>query len=206
LDLSLPELKRTFAELDTRVHNYVKFNALHGTYDDGLEWLQKLQNDGRSTCVLTLGSSLGNFTREGAAQFLSSFRKALKPSDLIIIGLDACQKPERVHKAYNDSEKVTEQFYRNGLEHANRILGREVFKQDEWRIEGIYDDREQKHQASYVTVKAINDKDFMFAKDEKVHLEDAFKYAEAQSDALWHQAGLLPQTSFSNKTHDHCEI
>ena len=203
LDLSLPELKRTFAKLDTSTFHHVSFNALHGTYDDALSWLGQSRTDATATCVMTLGSSLGNFTRDGAAQFLTSFKKALTASDLVLVGLDACQKPDRVFHAYHDSQDVTKRFYQNGLAHANDILGYEAFKPDEWEVEGLYDEKANKHQASYVAVKAVNGKDFTFGKGEKIHLEDAFKYSEAESDALWHSAGLLPQMTYSNKTGDY---
>ncbi|KIW86193.1 hypothetical protein Z517_01588 [Fonsecaea pedrosoi CBS 271.37] len=203
LDLSLSELKRTFAQLDINAFHHVTFRALHGTYDDGLAWLKTSATDARTTCVMTMGSSLGNFTREEAAQFLSSFKKVLAASDFVIVGLDACQQPDRVFHAYNDSLHVTERFYRNGLTHANNILGYEAFRQDEWSIEGMYDEKQRKHQASYVALKTIKNKDFFFEKGEKIHLEDAFKYSEADRDALWHIAGLIPQISYSNKTNDY---
>ncbi|KIY03944.1 uncharacterized protein Z520_00636 [Fonsecaea multimorphosa CBS 102226] len=203
LDLSLSELKRTFAELDIKAFHHVTFRALHGTYDDALSWLKKSTDDAMTTCVMTMGSSLGNFTREEAAQFLASFKKVLAPSDFVMVGLDGCQQPGRVFPAYNDSLNVTERFYRNGLTHANNILGYEAFKQDEWGIDRLYDDKQNKHQASYVALKTINNKDFSFEKGEKVHLEDAFKYSEEERDALWHATGLIPQMSYGNKTNDY---
>ncbi|KIW64449.1 dimethylhistidine N-methyltransferase [Phialophora macrospora] len=203
LDLSLSELRRTFAELDTSVFHYVSFHALHGTYDDALSWLEKTRTDRAATCVMTMGSSLGNFTPEGAAKFLASFKKALAASDFMLVGLDACQQPERVFRAYHDSQHVTEQFYRNGLLHANNILGYEAFKPDEWEVEGFYDEESNKHQASYVALKTIHVKDFHFEKGEKIHFEDAFKYSEAESDALWHAAGFILQMSYGNENNDY---
>ncbi|KAK5200061.1 hypothetical protein LTR92_000602 [Exophiala xenobiotica] len=203
LDLSLSELERTFSELDTDAYEHVKFRALHGTYDDGLSWLKQLENDGRTTCVMTLGSSIGNFDRESAAKFLAEFKNVLTASDMILVGLDGCQQSDRVYRAYNDTPKVTEKFYRNGLSHANAILGYDAFKQHEWRIEGLYDEKLNRHQASYVALTSIETRDFSFQKGEKIHLEDAFKYSEADSDRLWHEAGLILQVAYSNKTHDY---
>jgi EasF-like predicted methyltransferase len=205
LDLSLPELKRTFAEINTKAYKYVSFHGLHGTYDDGLTWLKKPQGSNKSTCVLTMGSSLGNFSREGACAFLSSFKDALSSSDLLIVGLDGCQQSDRVFNAYNDGEHITEQFYRNGLSHANSILGYEAFKQEDWKVEGLYDEKLDKHQASYVALKNVETKDFSFHEGEKIHLEDAFKYSQAQADQLWHDAGLVQQMAYGNNNDDYCE-
>lgn len=154
---------------------------------------------------MTLGSSIGNFTRESAAQFLAEFKKVLTASDTILVGLDGCQQPDRVYRAYNDTPKTTEKFYRNGLSHANAILGYEAFKQHEWQIEGLYDDKQNRHQASYVALTSIETRDFSFEKGEKIRLEDAFKYSQVDSDRLWHEAGLVLQMAYGNKTNDYCK-
>lgn len=206
LDLSLPELKRTFAELDTGAYQYVSFNALHGTYDDALDWLNTSGNRRKATCLVTMGSSLGNFSRESASKFLTNFKNVLQPSDLILVALDACQQPQRVFQAYNDSQAVTEQFYRNGLDHANLLLGYEAFKQNEWRPEGRYDEKLDRHHASYIPLTDVVTKDFSFKKGERIALEDAFKYNSTQSDQLWHDSGLVPQISYPNDTGDYCKF
>ncbi|KIW20988.1 hypothetical protein PV08_01567 [Exophiala spinifera] len=203
LDLSLSELKRTFSELDVTAYRYVTFNALHGTYDDALDWLKRVRKDDRSTCIMTMGSSIGNFTPENAARFLANFKEALTSSDSILVGIDGCQQPDRVYRAYNDTPRVTEKFYRNGLSHANAILGYDAFKQHEWQIEGLYDEKLNKHQASYVALTDIHTGNFSFTKGEKIHLEDAFKYSEAQSAEMFHQAGLIPQMAYTNNANDY---
>ncbi|KAI1610939.1 C-type lectin protein [Exophiala viscosa] len=203
LDLSLPELKRTFSEIDTNTYQYVTFHALHGTYDDALSWLPRSRNDGQTTCVMTMGSSLGNFSREGAAGFLANFKNVLANPDFLLVGLDGCQTAEKVFHAYNDDPGTTEKFYRNGLSHANDIIGYEAFRQDEWGIEGQYVEEQNKHQASYVALKDIKTPDFTFEKGEKIHLEDAFKYSVAETDQLWHAAGLIPQMAYANKSNDY---
>lgn len=203
LDLSFPELQRTFAELDTSTYQYVSFNALHGTYDDALAWFSNSSTD-QSTCVMTMGSSLGNFSREGAAQFLNNFKSVLRPSDLILVGLDACQQPQRVYEAYNDSLLVTEKFYRNGLDHANSLLGYEAFRQEDWLVEGRYDEKLDRHHAAYLAQKDIKTKDFTFRRGERLPFEESFKYSEAQSDQLWHDCGLVQQMAFGNKRQDYC--
>jgi uncharacterized SAM-dependent methyltransferase len=60
LDLSLEELRRTLEQVPTFQH--VKCHGLHGTYDDGLDWLKMPENRSRTKCVMTLGSSIGRFS------------------------------------------------------------------------------------------------------------------------------------------------
>ena len=109
LDLSLRELERTLQQVPAFKH--VKCHGLHGTYDDGLEWLKTPENRSRPKCVMSLGSSIGtslifpldpysllpgNFRRHEAPDFLKQFSNVLRQSDLLLIGLDATSDPAKV--------------------------------------------------------------------------------------------------------------
>jgi EasF-like predicted methyltransferase len=208
LDLSLSELERTFSEIPVNDFRHVKFSALHGTYDDGLAWLSKTVSPTTPTCVLTLGSSIGNFSREEAAWFLQSFANVLGPADLLLVGLDACQVPERVYKAYNDDQGLTHRFYRNGLDHANKLLGHKAFKQEDWEIVGRYNEVEDRHEAFYQALIDVSVSETKFKKGDMLKLEDAYKYSANQSDKLWHAARLIKQAAFANQLDDYrkCQV
>lgn len=201
LDLSLPELERTFSEVSTNQYAHVSFHALHGTYDDGIAWLNEAQNQGKPVCVMTLGSSLGNFSRDDAAAFLARIATVLLPGDSILVGLDACQNPDRVFRAYNDSKGITEKFYRNGLEHANKLLGKQVFAQNDWKIEGRYNEELGRHEASYVSLKDISAGKLAFREGHKLYLESAYKYTSKQSESLWRSAGLVSQMAYGRSEY-----
>lgn len=201
LDLSLPELERTFSEIPTNQYPHICFHALHGTYDDGIAWLNGPQNYRKPTCVMTLGSSLGNFTRDEAAAFLAGIAAVLVPGDSLLVGLDACQNSGKIFRAYNDSKGITEKFYRNGLEHANRLLGNKVFAQKDWKIEGRYNEGIGRHEASYVSLNDLTAGGFTFHKGEKLYLESAYKYSDEQSNSLWRSAGLISQMSYGQSDY-----
>lgn len=59
LDLSLTELERTLDKVPD--FKTVRCHGLHGTYDDGSAWLKTNEAASRPKCILTLGSSIGNF-------------------------------------------------------------------------------------------------------------------------------------------------
>ncbi|MBE7181962.1 MAG: L-histidine N(alpha)-methyltransferase, partial [Terriglobus roseus] len=61
LDLDRVELERTIADVP-QDYRYVKVKGLHGTYDDGAEWLTSSAAAARPKCVISLGSSIGNFS------------------------------------------------------------------------------------------------------------------------------------------------
>jgi L-histidine Nalpha-methyltransferase / hercynylcysteine S-oxide synthase len=204
LDVQAIELDRTFSNIDTGSYKFVEFCGLHGTYDDGLAWLAKehREHEKRSTtCVMSLGSSIGNFTPKEAAHFLSEFANVLDPADFLLVGLDACQDLNRVFQAYNDTQGVTEQFYRNGLEHANHLLGDEVFRQCDWQPETNVN--KQRHQAVYVALNNVKINGLQFAAGERIALEVSCKYSDSESDSLWKEASLIHQMAYPNKTGDY---
>ncbi|OKL57444.1 hypothetical protein UA08_07164 [Talaromyces atroroseus] len=198
LDLSLEELQRTFAQASPHSYQYVRFRGLHGTYDDALEWMKNPQNRRHPTCVLSMGSSIGNFNREEAADFLRQYAELLGPTDSIIIGLDGCKDKDRVYRAYNDSKGTTLRFYRNALVHANAVLGYEAFKLDQWDIECSYDEVDGCHRAFYVPTKDVSINGVSVSKGERVKFEEAYKYDSRERDELWRNAGLINVAALGN--------
>lgn len=199
------ELQRTFSEISPEGFQYVGFHGLHGTYDDAMSWLKRPENRKRPMIVMSMGSSIGNFDRASAATFLGGFSNLLAPSDFLLIGLDACKKPEKVFRAYNDSEGVTRQFYENGLVHANKILGFDAFKADEWDILTGYDDHKGCHQACYAPKVDVTINGVSIPKGERLVFEEAWKYGRDEREQLWRDANLVSQIEFGNTTDDYRE-
>lgn len=206
LDLSLVELQRTFSEISPESFTHVGFHGLHGTYDDAVSWLESPENRKRPTVVMSMGSSMGNFNRSSAAEFLGGFSKLLSPSDFMLIGLDACKTPEKVFRAYNDSQGITHQFYENGLLHANAVLGFEAFKADEWEILTGYDKRQGCHQACYSAKVDVTINGILIPRGEKLLFEEAWKYGRDEREELWRNADLISQIEFGNPTDDYREF
>lgn len=152
-----------------------------------------------------MGSSIGNFSRPDAAQFLSQFAKILGPSDGLLIGVDGCKDPDKVFKAYNDSKGITKQFYENGLIHANRVLGHEAFKLDEWDVVTGYDSVEGYHEAFYSPKKDVTIDGILIPKGEKLFFEEAYKYGPEEREQLWRDAGLIHGAEFGNSSNDYRE-
>ncbi|GAM34851.1 sulfatase [Talaromyces pinophilus] len=205
LDLSLEELQRTFAQVSPQSYQYVRFQGLHGTYDDALEWLKNPQNRKRPTCVLSLGSSIGNFGHADAASFLRQYAQLLGPTDSIIIGLDGCKDKDRVYRAYNDSKGITRRFYLNGLAHANQVLGYDAFKPDQWDIDCLYDEVDGCHRAFYVPTQDVTINGISLREGEKIIFEEAYKYDAHEREELWRNAGLINVAALGN-SHDNYHL
>ena len=205
LDLSLSELHRTLAEVPIGEYQHVRCHGLHGTYDDGFEWLQAPENARRPKCVVSLGSSIGNFGRADAASFLKNISDSLNANDIVLIATDGCEDPSRVHHAYNDRHGITHSFYRNGLRQVNRLLGQELFVQDEFDIIGEFNAEACRHQAFVSPRRDIELGGFTLARGEKIHIENAHKYPSRLLTQLWADASFTPKISLADSRGDYRE-
>ncbi|QSZ34181.1 hypothetical protein DSL72_005770 [Monilinia vaccinii-corymbosi] len=219
LDLSLKELKRTLEQVPE--FKFVKCHGLHGTYDDGLEWLQLPENSSRPKCVLSMGSSIGlllepmlptfnlpragNFQRPNASLFLKSFAEVLSPSDMFLIAIDATSNPEKIYHAYNDEKGVTHRFILNGLAHANKILGENVFDVTDWKVIGeyVYDAQGGRHQAFYSPTRDITVQDVLIRAGERVKVEVSLKYSPKETARLFKDAGMREAQKWSASSDEY---
>jgi len=149
--------------------------------------------------VVFLGSTLGNFGTQGAAELLTRIRARLRDADRFLLGVDLRPGPhksaERIALAYNDAAGVTAAFSLNVLNVLNRELGsdfvtesfrhRAQYNVDEGRIETYLD--------------SVRDQVITFPDGSRIHLEAgegirteiSCKYDRATVDDIFHQAGLV---------------
>jgi uncharacterized SAM-dependent methyltransferase len=86
-----------------------------------------------------LGSSIGNFSREGAEEFLRSLPLRAESGDTLLLGLDHNTEGSVIKEAYNDSKGYATCFVMNGLKAAGRTLGDEnLFDEDNWEYVNQY--------------------------------------------------------------------
>ena len=104
------DLLREYPRLEVR--------AVVGDFD---RHLGAIPHQGR-TLVAFLGSTLGNFTREGRAVLLGELRRLLALGGFFLVGTDLVKDRARLDAAYNDSRGITAAFNRNVLRVLNRDL------------------------------------------------------------------------------------
>ncbi|KAF2838838.1 hypothetical protein M501DRAFT_934878 [Patellaria atrata CBS 101060] len=203
LDLNLNELQRTLEPVSGHTFRYVQCFGLHGTYDDGYEWLKSPGIRSKPKSILTLGSSIGNFNRPGAAQFLSKFVEVMQESDTLLVGIDSCKDSWKVYHAYNDKINLTHEFILNGLRHANRLLGDDAFVLKEWSVIGEYDSQAGRHQAFVSPIKDVTVCGILIKQGERVRIEESYKYSPHEIEELWRSAGLVEGASWYNRIGDY---
>jgi L-histidine Nalpha-methyltransferase len=92
-------------------------------YLEGLRAVANRRESGEPICVLFLGSTIGNFDRPAADDFLRQVRAILEPGDSLLLGTDFEKDVDVQLLAYDDPAGVTAAFDMNVLARINRELG-----------------------------------------------------------------------------------
>jgi L-histidine N-alpha-methyltransferase len=167
--------------------------AVAGEYHEGLRHLQAEMD--RPKLILWLGSNVGNFDRQEAAQFLRRVQTSMGPDDRLLVGIDMRKDRAVLEKAYDDSRGVTAQFNLNLLARINRELGGH-FDLEKFRHRAVYNDeigRIEMYLDSLCGQEVAIDQlklKISFAAGEAIHTENSYKYSLPEIDALAAGAGM----------------
>lgn len=141
------------------------------------------------------GSTLGNFNRKDAIEFLASAAQSLGDGGGMIIGIDLKKDETLLNAAYNDSQGVTAQFNLNLLERINRELKGD-FDTDSFTFRAQYDDVKGRVESYLYSSRdqtvCVDGKSFSFDKGESIHTENSHKYSIPEFQELARSAGFVP--------------
>jgi L-histidine Nalpha-methyltransferase len=119
IDVSASALAHCARELTPFAH----VHPIEASYLDGLCQVVRKRRPGESLLLLFLGSTIGNFERAAAEDFLRDVRARLQPGDALLLGTDLIKPLARMLLAYDDPAGVTAAFNLNLLARINRELG-----------------------------------------------------------------------------------
>lgn len=146
----------------------------------------------RRTLGFFPGSTIGNFTREEAADFLRVTRKLMGRGALMIVGVDLVKDLDILHAAYDDAAGVTAAFNLNLLRRINRELGG-TFNLSAFRHEARWNNSLERIEMHLVSLKdqqvTIGTNRLHFAAGETIHTESSHKYRLDGFKKLAQEAG-----------------
>ncbi|MEM6707516.1 MAG: L-histidine N(alpha)-methyltransferase [Pseudomonadota bacterium] len=147
------------------------------------------------------GSSIGNFDPPGAVQLLETIRSTLGPAQYLLLGVDRKKDPAVLERAYDDAAGVTARFNLNVLRHVNERLDAD-FQLDQFRHVAQYNadiGAVQMFLESTVAQRVrIGDATIEFARGERVHTENSFKYEPEEFETLAAQAGYASRALWTD--------
>jgi len=164
-------------------------------YLDGLLEVSARRHPGEQLLVLFLGSTIGNFDRPAAVQFLHSIRETLREGDALLLGTDLQSSVPELIRAYDDSLGVTAAFNLNLLARINRELDANfVLSQFSHAVK--YDPGEHRVEmhlrsgAEQTVSVSRADLTVTFEKDETIWTESSHKFTPEAIVALAERSGF----------------
>ncbi len=125
------------------------------------------------------GSTIGNFTRPQAVQFLRSAHTLLGRNAWFIVGVDMVKEPALLEAAYDDAQGVTAAFNLNLLKRMNRELDGN-FVLNDFRHLALWNAELQRMEMHLVSqreqVVQVAGQAFHFAEGERLHTENSHKF------------------------------
>jgi dimethylhistidine N-methyltransferase len=163
-----------------------------------------LESFNGTTLGLYIGSSIGNFTPEEARTILRNLRGQLQSGDALLLGVDMVKDEPTLVAAYDDKDGVTAEFNLNMLHRLNRELGAD-FDLARFRHRALWnpvESRIEMHLESTrnqcVRIAAAN-LDVHFAKSERIHTENSYKFTGASIRILLREAGFEVEQTWTDK-------
>jgi dimethylhistidine N-methyltransferase len=147
------------------------------------------------------GSSIGNFTPEAALLFLQQLRSACEGGGLLI-GVDLCKSRALLEPAYDDALGVTAAFNRNLLMHLNALIGSN-FKLADWQHVAFFNEADSRIEMHLQALRAVAVRwpggERRFAKDERIHTENSYKWRQADFAKLLLSAGFAQTRAWTDE-------
>ncbi|HWW70991.1 MAG TPA: L-histidine N(alpha)-methyltransferase [Duganella sp.] len=139
------------------------------------------------------GSSIGNFSPEQAKVFLRGLRANADDDGGLLIGVDLIKDSAVLDAAYDDAIGVTAAFNLNMLRHLNHLIGAD-FDVRQWRHRAFFN-QEQSRIEMHLEAREVSTVRWMggerrFARGERIHTEDSYKYTRQSFVGLLEQAGF----------------
>lgn len=159
--------------------------------------------------ILFLGSSIGNFSPNGAADFLRSLPLRAGSGDTLLLGLDHKNDADLIRLAYDDPHGYTRAFSLNGLDHAAEVTGGSI-DSSKWSYVEKYNETLGRHEGYYrsdvkQTIKLPpsdghpNGEVVELQEGELVNFEYSYKYSDKDAIALFDAAKLRPMRRWQDK-------
>ncbi|NNM53278.1 MAG: L-histidine N(alpha)-methyltransferase [Spirochaetales bacterium] len=148
------------------------------------------------------GSSIGNFDPDQAVKLLSQLRKHLDEQGSLLIGVDLVKSVSVLEAAYNDKEGVTAAFNLNILSHVNKLIGAN-FQLEDWRHVAWFNQAQSRIEM-HLEARRENSISWpggqrAFAKGERIHTENSYKYTPDAFASLLKRAGFDSQTPWTDQ-------
>jgi len=188
LAISVAQLAGGFPSLDIRP---LEADYTQPVPDEALH----LDPPARRRVVYFPGSTISNFERSEAREFLERMARIAGPGGGVLIGVDLVKDVDRLRAAYDDEAGVTAAFNLNLLERLRNELDADI-EAGAFRHEARYDPEHKRIEmhlvAEWPTRIELAGRRFEFDTGDSIHTENSHKYTVEGFRELARSAGLAP--------------
>jgi dimethylhistidine N-methyltransferase len=192
MDISCDYLKSVARDL-AREYPWLPVHAACVDFSHSLPIPEEVPTD--PLLVFFPGSSLGNFSRDEAGEFLDMVRRTMGDDGMLLIGVDTKKCESTLNAAYNDAAGVTAEFNLNLLHRMRQELQADV-DLEAFRHRAFYNadaGRVEMHLVSRTRQKLrINGHSFHLDEGESLHTENSYKYTPDEFMILARKSRLAP--------------
>ena len=139
------------------------------------------------------GSSLGNFNRSEAGEFLRMARTTLGDDGMLLIGVDTKKSKGLLDAAYNDAAGLTAEFNLNLLHRMRHELNADL-DPDDFEHKAFYNSEAGRIEMHLISTRRhtlrLNGHLFEFKKGEGLHTENSYKYSPEEFIELASEHGF----------------
>ncbi|MEM1082113.1 MAG: L-histidine N(alpha)-methyltransferase [Pseudomonadota bacterium] len=173
LESSVNALQQAFPSLDIQpvIADYTQ---------DIPDHILDLEPPARRRVIYFPGSTISNFSRRQAIDFLHRMQRMVGPSGGLLIGVDLIKPTAVLEAAYNDAEGVTAQFNLNLLERLRTELGASVERAD-FKHEARFNQAQSRIEMHLIALKPtvieLGQARFEFNTGDSIHTENSYKYS-----------------------------
>jgi L-histidine N-alpha-methyltransferase len=191
IDVSADALARCEHDLA----DVAEVHPIEQSYLDGMARAAAERQPGEALLVVFLGSTIGNFERKCAFEFLRDLRRSLVPGDALLIGADLVKERARMLDAYDDPTGLTGAFNLNLLGRINRELGgdfrlRQFEHEARWNDEHRRIEMHLRSRVDQTVFIAETDLSVSFQAGETIWTESSHKFQPAELDAMAELTGF----------------
>lgn len=200
VDMSVEFLRHSMSHLQ-RDFPHLEMLGIGVDFSSGLRLPDAVRRDNR--LFFYPGSSIGNFTPREALAFLAGIRTQCAGAygGGLLIGVDLVKSESVLQRAYDDALGVTAAFNLNLLNNVNALIGSD-FAAGDWRHVALFNAAQSRIE---MHLEARRDTSVhwpgggrRFARGERIHTENSYKYALPDFKALLTQAGFSRVQSWTD--------
>ncbi|KAI9366962.1 histidine-specific methyltransferase [Aspergillus egyptiacus] len=217
LDVAADPLIENLAQLTRllgRDSEYISCQGLLGSYEDCLMFLEQEHEQqqlfrNQRLLFLWLGNSITNMSWESSVDILGRLlRLRYYPDSELLVSVDGNQDVESIRLAYDLPGGQIRRFVRNGLTHANRVLGGEenVFDEEDWEYERSWNEEGREirgyHVAKRDLVVKVDGNVLAIGKGERIHAVSSAKWTVDEMQKLCSAAGVVIKRSWCEPVYN----